>query len=134
MYNGWPNRETWAAANWFNQNRHAGIGTFSRRLASPKMPGWQKRTRRRLAAHLRFLARQAGDGFTRLAEDRSAVDWPMIADGWLRPLTGYVSPYGSIECPPGLVVAIDRDPEIGCVFSHFVPATARLPDRSATAP
>jgi hypothetical protein len=46
----------------------------------------------------------------------------MIADGWLRPLTGYVSPYGSIEWPPGMVVAIDHDHELGSVYSHFVPA------------
>ena len=120
MYNGWPNRETWAAAKWFNQNRHAGIGSFSRKLAMSKTPGGQKRTRRRLAAHLRVLSRQAGGDFTRLADDRSAVDWPMIADGWLRPLARYVSPYESIECPPRMVVAICDSPGLSDSGGAFV--------------
>jgi hypothetical protein len=40
-----------------------------------------------------FLAPQAGGDFTSLASDRRAVDWPMIADTWLRPIIGYKSSY-----------------------------------------
>jgi hypothetical protein len=80
MYNGWPNRETWAAANWLNSRHHGRILNMSLELARPKKLAWQKRARRRLAAYLRFLARQAGDKFMPLARYRRAVDWLMIAD------------------------------------------------------